>query len=172
VERHREVADKTDKVLNASPSVEAAIDIAVHDLAAQQAGVPLPRYLGASRDRMATDMTIGIMDTRGAVERAQRWAQAGFRALKVKIGRDPKSDLDRLRAIRGAVGPRIEVRIDGNQGYTWSQALSFARAAKDLDISIFEQPVAKTDREGVRVLPESSPVSIMGAGTVPTARHA
>ena len=160
-ERPREVADKMDKVLNASPSVKAAIDIAVHDLAAQQAGVPLPRYLGASRDRMATDMTIGIMDTRGAVERAQRWAQAGFRALKVKIGRDPKSDMDRLRAIRGAVGPRIELRIDGNQGYTWSQALSFARAAKDLDISVFEQPVAKTDLEGMRVLTESSPIPIM-----------
>ncbi len=110
---------------------------------------------------MTTDMTIGIMDTRGAVERAQRWAQSGFRALKVKIGRDPKSDLDRLRAIRGAVGPRIEVRIDGNQGYTWSQALSFARAAKDLDISVFEQPVAKTDLEGMRVLTESSPIPIM-----------
>jgi len=160
-ERPREVADKMDKVLNGSPSVKAAIDIAVHDLAAQQAGVPLTRYLGASRDRMATDMTIGIMDTRGAVERAQRWIQAGFRALKVKIGRDPKSDMDRLRAIRGAVGPRIELRIDGNQGYTWSQALSFARAAKDLDISIFEQPVAKTDLEGMRVLTESSPIPIM-----------
>ena len=160
-ERPREVADKMDKVLNGSPSVKAAIDIAVHDLAAQQAGVPLTRYLGASRDRMVTDMTIGIMDTRGAVERAQRWAQAGFRALKVKIGRDPKSDMDRLRAIRGAVGPRIELRIDGNQGYTWSQALSFARAAKDLDISVFEQPVAKTDLEGMRVLTESSPIPIM-----------
>ncbi len=160
-ERPREVADKMDKVLPGNPSVKAAIDIAVHDLAAQQAGVPLPRYLGASRDRMTTDMTIGIMDTRGAVERAQRWAQSGFRALKVKIGRDPKSDLDRLRAIRGAVGPRIEVRIDGNQGYTWSQALSFARAAKDLDISVFEQPVAKTDLEGMRVLTESSPIPIM-----------
>ena len=160
-ERPREVADKMDKVLNGSPSVKAAIDIAVHDLAAQQAGVPLTRYLGASRDRMVTDMTIGIMDTRDAVERAQRWAQAGFRALKVKIGRDPKSDMDRLRAIRGAVGPRIELRIDGNQGYTWSQALGFARAAKDLDISVFEQPVAKTDLEGMRVLTESSPIPIM-----------
>src|SRR2546425_12423449 len=132
-ERPREVADKMDKVLPDNPSVKAAIDIAVHDLAAQQAAVPLHRYLGATRDRMITDMTIGIMDTRSAVERALRWAQAGFRALKVKIGRDPKTDLDRLRGNRGAVGPRIELRIDGNQGSTWSQALSVARAAKDLN---------------------------------------
>lgn len=160
-ERPREVADKMDKVLPANPSVKAAIDIAVHDLAAQQAGVPLHRFLGGTRDRMTTDMTIGIMDTRSAVDRAQRWIQAGFRALKVKVGRDPKADLDRLRAIRGAVGPQIELRIDGNQGYTWSQALGFARAAKDLNISFFEQPVATTDMEGMRVLTESSPIPIM-----------
>src|SRR2546426_2372985 len=160
-ERPREVADKMDKVLPGNPSVKAAIDIAVHDLAAQQADVPLHRFLGATRDRMITDMTIGIMDARSAVEHAQRWVQAGFRALKVKVGRDPKADLNRLRAIRGAVGPRIDLRIDGNQGYTWSQALGLARAAKDLNISLFEQPVATTDLEGMRVLTESSPIPIM-----------
>src|SRR5438093_79833 len=109
-ERPREVADKMDKVLPGNPSVKAAIDIAVHDLAAQHAGVPLHRYLGATRDRMVTDMTIGIMDTRSAVERAQRWTQAGFRALKVKIGRDPKADMDRLPASRGA-GDRRRARL-------------------------------------------------------------
>src|SRR5947208_15148295 len=86
-ERPREVRDKMDKILNGSPSVKAAIDIAVHDLTAQQAGVPLTRYLVASRDRMATDMTFGIMDTRGAVERDQLRAQAGLRAVKVNIDR-------------------------------------------------------------------------------------
>src|SRR3989475_3036959 len=106
-ERPREVVDKMDKILPGNPSVKAAIDIAVHDRVAQQAGVPLHRYLGAARDRMLTDMTIGIMDTRGGVERAERWVQAGFRALKGKVGRDPKSDLDRVRAVRGAVCPGL-----------------------------------------------------------------
>src|SRR5438094_4241602 len=130
-ERPREVADKMDKVLPGNPSVKAAIDIAVHDLAAQHAGVPLHRYLGATRDRMVTDMTIGIMDTRTAVERAQRWAQAGFRALKVKVGRDPKADMDRLRAIRGAVGPRIEILSDDNAGDTYSQVLGCVQRMYD-----------------------------------------
>src|SRR3989442_10905588 len=161
-----------DKILPGNPSVKAAIDIAVHDLAAQHAGVPLHRYLGATRDRMVTDMTIGIMDTRSAVERAQRCTQAGFRALKVKIGRDPKADMDRLRAIRRDVGPRIDLRIDGNQGYPWSQALGLARAAKDLNISLFEQPVATTDLEGMRVLTESSPIPIMADEMVLTADDA
>ena len=160
-ERPREVADKMDRVMPGNPSVKAAFDIAVHDLAAQAAGVPLHRYLGATKDRMPTDITIGIMDTANAVARAQAFARAGFRSLKVKVGRDPRGDIDRLRAIRGAVGPGVELRVDGNQGYTWSQALNFARGAKDLSVALFEQPVAAADYEGMRVLVESSPIPIM-----------
>jgi L-alanine-DL-glutamate epimerase-like enolase superfamily enzyme len=160
-ERPLEVADKLDRVLGGNPSAKAAIDIAVHDLVAQAAGVPLHRYLGATKDRMPTDMTIGIMDTPSAVARAQALVRAGFSAIKVKVGKDPRADFDRLRAIRGAVGPRIELRVDGNQGYTWSQALNFVRSAKDLNIAFFEQPVAASDFEGMRVLCESSPIPIM-----------
>ncbi len=157
----REVADKMDKIIPGNPSAKAAIDIAIHDLLAQHAGVPLHRFLGATKDRMATDMTIGIMRSSDALERATRWVREGFRSLKVKVGTDPRVDLERLRAIRRAVGPSVELRIDGNQGYTWSQALNFARAAKDIGVAFFEQPVAASDYEGMRVLTESSPIPVM-----------
>src|SRR3989442_2439707 len=94
-ERPREVADKMDKILPGNPSVKAAIDIAVHDLAAQQAGIPLHRDLGATRDRMASDMTIGIMDTRSAGELALRSAQAGFLPVEGQMGPESKTALDR-----------------------------------------------------------------------------
>jgi len=171
-ERPREVADKMDRILPGNPAAKAAIDMAVHDLAAQAAGVPLYRYLGATRDRMATDMTIGIMPLPDAVERAKRWTREGFRSLKVKIGVDPRSDLERLRAIRQAVGPGIELRIDGNQGYSWGQALTFARNARDLDIAFFEQPVPAADFEGMRALVESSPIPIMADEMVLTPEDA
>ncbi|MEK6988266.1 MAG: enolase C-terminal domain-like protein, partial [Candidatus Thermoplasmatota archaeon] len=105
----REVVDRVDRVLPGNPSAKAAFDIAIHDLAARIAGQPLYAYLGGSRDRMLTDMTIGIMPTPDAVERARRWTQQGFRSLKVKVGTDVRADLDRLRAIRGAVGPNVEL---------------------------------------------------------------
>src|SRR5438094_7913449 len=73
--RPREVADKMDKVLPGNPSVKAAIDIAVHDLAAQEAAVRLHGDLGATRDRMVTDMTTGIMHARSSIDRPHRWAQ-------------------------------------------------------------------------------------------------
>lgn len=167
-----EIAERMDKLVPGNPSAKAAVDIAVHDLAAQVAGLPLYRYLGGTRDRMSTDMTIGIMPTGSAIEHAERWTQEGFRALKVKVGKDPKLDLERLAAIRVAVGPSIELRIDGNEGYTWGQALSFARAARELNIAFFEQPVSSSDFEGMRVLVESSPIPIMADEMVLTPEDA
>src|SRR2546422_3318432 len=85
----------------------------------------------------------------------------GFRALKIKVGRDWRSDVKRLKAVREAVGPDIELRVDGNEGYSWADALSFARHAQRFNIAFFEQPVAVGDWEGMRALTESSPIPIM-----------
>lgn len=157
----RDVADRMDKLLPGNPSAKAAVDLAVYDLAARAAHKPLYAYLGGTKPRMATDMTIGIMPTVNAVGKANRWVQEGFRSLKVKVGTDLRGDLERVLAIRNAVGPSVEIRVDGNQGYTWGQALQFARAAKDMGVVLLEQPVAATDFEGMRVLTESSPIPIM-----------
>ena len=167
-----EVADRMDRIVPANPSAKAAIDMAVHDVAARNADVPLYRYLGGDKDRMATDITIGIMPTPAAVDRARRWVSHGFKALKVKVGANVGTDLERVRAIRSAVGPSIELRVDGNQGYPWGQALQFIRQAKDLDLVFFEQPTSATDYEGMRVLTESSPVPIMADEMVLTADDA
>ncbi len=168
----QEVIERMDKMVPGNPAAKAALDMAVFDLASQVAGVPLYKYLGGTRDRMVTDITIGIMPTLEAVGHAKRWVQEGFRALKVKIGTDVRADLDRLFAIRTAVGSGVELRIDGNEGYTWGQALQFARAAKELDIAFFEQPVRATDLEGMRVLSESSPIPIMADEMVLTPNDA
>lgn len=159
--RPGQVHERMDKALMASPAAKAAVDMAIFDLIAQEARLPLYAYLGGRRDRMPTDMTIGIMGTDDAVARARRWVDVGFRALKVKVGLDWKADLKRVRAIRQAVGLDVELRVDGNQGYSWSDALSFARKAKDLGIAFFEQPVSVDEWEGMRALAESSPIPIM-----------
>src|SRR5207245_11526956 len=132
-----------------------------YDLLAQAAGLPLYAYLGGRLDRLPTDMTISIMDREAAVARAQHWVAMGFRALKIKVGRDWRSDVKRLKAVREAVGPDIELRVDGNEGYSWADAVSFARHAQGFNIAFLEQPVAVGDWEGMRALTESSPIPIM-----------
>lgn len=157
----RHVMERMDKAVTGSPSAKAAIDMAIYDLLAQEARIPLYAYLGGRRDRMTTDVTIGLMSTEEAVARAQRWVAAGFRALKVKVGRGWKEDYKRLKEIRRAIGRDIELRVDGNQGYRWADALAFARKAEHLGVAFFEQPVSVDEWEGMRVLTESSPIPIM-----------
>ena len=160
-EKPFQLQERMDKLAANQPSARAALEMALFDLAAQAAGVPLFAYLGGRRDRMPTDMTIGIMDTDAAVDRARRWVQVGFQALKIKVGRDWKADAKRVKAIRDAVGKKVELRVDGNQGYSWTDALAFARYARSEDVAFFEQPVSVDDWEGMRALTESSPIPIM-----------
>ena len=160
-EKPFQLQERMDKLAANQPSARAAVEMALFDLSAQAAGMPLYAYLGGRRDRMLTDMTVGIMDTDAAVDRARRWAGVGFRALKIKVGRDWKADVKRVKAIRDAVGKDIELRVDGNQGYSWSDALSFARNARNEGVVFFEQPVSVDDWEGMRALTESSPIPIM-----------
>lgn len=157
----RHVVERMDKAVMGSPSAKAAVDMAIHDLLAQEARMPLYAYLGGRRDRMPTDVTIGIMPTDAAVARARAWVASGFRALKVKVGRDWKEDYRRLKEIRRAIGPGVELRVDGNQGYRTADALAFARKAERLRVAFFEQPVSVDEWEGMRALTESSPIPIM-----------
>jgi len=160
-EKPYQLQERMDKAARSQPSARAAVEMALFDLAAQVAGVPLYAYLGGRRDRMPTDMTIGIMDADAAVDRARRWVGVGFRALKIKVGRDWKADAKRVKAIRDAVGKDVELRVDGNQGFSWTDALSFARHVANDGVAFFEQPVSVDDWEGMRALTESSPIPIM-----------
>lgn len=169
----RDLADGMDKALEGNPAAKAGIDIAYHDLRAQEAGQPLYRFLGGGfRDRIPTDMTIGIMDLESAVSKARQWAGRGFRALKIKVGLEPAKDLERLRAVREAVGPAIELRVDGNQGFTLDSAIPFAKAIAPVGVVFFEQPLPATDLNGMKVLTENSPVPIMADEMVLTPQDA
>ncbi|HLB67404.1 MAG TPA: dipeptide epimerase [Thermoplasmata archaeon] len=160
-EKPYQLQEQMDKAAGGQPSARAAVEMALFDLAAQAAGVPLYAYLGGRRDRMQTDMTIGIMDADAAVDRARRWVDVGFRALKIKVGRDWKADVKRVKAIRDAVGKDVELRVDGNQGFSWADALTFAQHVRNEGIAFFEQPVSVDNWEGMRALTESSPIPIM-----------
>jgi L-alanine-DL-glutamate epimerase-like enolase superfamily enzyme len=121
---------------------------------------------------MPTDMTIGIMDLESAVSKARHWVREGFRALKVKVGLDAAKDLERLRAIRDAVGPAVEMRVDGNQGFSTDSAIAFAKAMEPLQVALFEQPLPAADLNGMKVLTENSPVPVMADEMVLTPQDA
>ncbi len=132
-------------------ATKAAVDTALHDLAARRLGVPLVRMLGGTTRRVPTDVTLSAGDAPDLATTARRRIGDGFTVLKLKVGTDAAGDLERVRAVRAAVGHDVRIRLDANQGWTPRQAVRVIRGIEDagLDVELVEQPVARRDVEGL-----------------------
>ena len=154
--------DLLDSIATGNTSVKAAIDMAVHDLLAKRDGMRVFEALGGhGSGRMMTDMTVGIEDIDETVRRAVSSCRDGFRALKLKVGLDIDQDISRVAAVRDAVGPGIELRVDANQGYDIEQAVRFCEEMNTLGVALVEQPVDADDYAGLKAVRKRSPVPIM-----------
>ncbi|MGW5673397.1 mandelate racemase/muconate lactonizing enzyme family protein, partial [Micromonospora sp. NPDC003776] len=113
--------------------------------------VPLVRLLGGTARRVPTDVTLAAGDAMDLAATATRRAAEGFTVLKLKVGTDARGDLDRVRAVRAAVGPDVRIRLDANQGWTPRDAVRVIRGIEDagLDVELVEQPVHRRDLDGL-----------------------
>jgi L-alanine-DL-glutamate epimerase-like enolase superfamily enzyme len=155
-----------------APSARAAADIALHDLLGKAAGLPLWRLLGGYRRSITTSVTIGILDVTTTVERARELVAMGFRALKIKGGRVLDDDCEKVLQVRDAVGPRVELRFDANQGYTVEQALEFVRRTKPASVVILEQPTPREHPDLMGRLVADAPIAVMADESLMTLRDA
>jgi L-alanine-DL-glutamate epimerase-like enolase superfamily enzyme len=130
-------------------AAKAAIDVALHDLAARRLGVPLVRLLGGTALHVATDVTLSAGDPRLLSAAAADRVTDGFDVLKVKVGTDAATDVLRVRAIRATVGPKVRLRLDANQGWTPREAVRVISELEGEDIELVEQPVPCWDLDGL-----------------------
>jgi len=130
---------------------KAAVDVALHDLAARRRGVSLPVLLGGSTVRVPTDVTLPAGDATALAATAKERLTDGFEVLKMKVGTDAATDVERVRAVREAVGPDVRIRLDANQGWTPREAVRVVLALEDaaLDVELVEQPVPAADLDGL-----------------------
>ena len=130
---------------------KAAVDVALHDLAARRRGVSLPTFLGASSHRVPTDVTVAAGSPESLAATARQRVTDGFTVLKLKVGTEAATDVARVRAVRDAVGPSVRIRLDANQGWTAKDAVRVIRALEDAgtDVELVEQPVAGPDLAGL-----------------------
>jgi mandelate racemase len=129
----------------------ATIDMALWDLLAQRAGMPLYRVLGAVRDSLPVYASGGwfTYSAEELVEEAQMLAERGFSDYKIKIGHpDLQVDLDRVEQLVVAVGDDVRVMVDANQSLSVEQAISTGRALGELGVAWYEEPVAVQNLEG------------------------
>ena len=85
------------------------------------------------------------------------WIEQGLTSVKMKIGSDPATDIDRVRSARDAIGPDADLFVDANGAYGRKEALAKAAAFAELGVSWFEEPVSSDDLEGLRLIREHAP---------------
>lgn len=144
-------------------SAKAALDIAVHDLFGKCFGLPLYKLFGGFRTSMETDLTISLNSPEEMVRDALEAVAQGYTALKLKVGNDPALDVQRVQAIRGAVGRAIKIRLDANQGWGAKEAVRIIKRFETdgLDIELVEQPVKAHDLEGLKYVTDRVATDIM-----------
>ena len=152
-----------DKTIYANYSIKSAFDIALHDIAAQHAGMPLYQFLGGKKDKtLTTDMTVSIGTPEKMQQDAVQFKAAGFPAIKVKLGEDLEKDVERIKAIREGIGNNIPLRIDANQGWqTADNAIAVLNALAPYNIEHCEEPIARWRFMELPKVSAASPIPIM-----------
>lgn len=183
------IARKLEKAAFGNSFARAAIEMALLDLQGQILGVPAYKLLGG-RDRppVAADpgvrlqfvlgsdrgvrlkFVIGAVEPNVAGERARGLVARGWRAIKVKVGRDARADAERLRAVRDNIGPDVFLSVDANGGYSVEQAIWAAREFTKLNVALFEQPTPRGDHEAMAEVRRRCEIPVMADESVFTAQ--
>ena len=129
----------------------SAVDIALWDLRARLAGQPLWRMLGGYTGRVkayagGVDLQFTLEELR---EQTSAFLARGFRAIKMKVGRERLSeDIERVAAVRDLIGPHLPLMVDANMIWTVDEAIRAARALTGYDVYWLEEPTIPDDVEG------------------------
>lgn len=145
----------------------SAVDIALWDLLGQFSGLPLYQLIGGHSDHANVYASAGLYGENKSldmlVEEMSGYVEKGFNAVKMKVGGASISkDIERVRAVREAIGPDIRLMVDAVCGLKTTAALKLAEAIKPFDIYFFEQPVASQNLEGMALVNDKGGIPVAG----------
>ncbi len=137
----------------------SAVDIALWDLKARLLDLPLADVLPRFHDAVPVYGSGGFTSypLERLCEQLGGWASEGIPRVKMKVGREPEKDPERVGAVREAIGDEVELMVDANGAYTRKQALYWAERFAGDGITYLEEPVTSEDREGLRLLRDHGP---------------
>ncbi len=136
------------RYLPGHPTTRSAFDMALYDIAAKAAQMPLYQFLGGSKRPLITDETIYINTPERMAEDALRIQAKGAEAIKVKLGTNFRDDIARVKAIRDAIGHETPIRTDANQGWDVVTASAILRDLGDYNVQYCEQPIKRQNMPG------------------------
>ena len=157
----RAIARDLAAVYGAQAAARTGLEMALIDAAAKCQRVPLWQWLGGAGDAVITDISIPIVAPDHAGRLATAIAARGVRVIKIKVGSGLVADVARVSAIHAAA-PECVLTLDANQGYVATAAVELVvqlRAA-GIVIALFEQPVHRRDRAGLRFVTEHAQVAV------------
>lgn len=168
IENFEELMLILDKSLLKNTSAKAAVDIALYDLYGQMLKAPLYKIWGGYRKEIITDITISVNDAEQMAKDSLEAIALGYDTLKIKVGKDPSLDIERMKAIRNAVGYDVRLRIDANQGWKPKEAVRILRSMEDagMNLELVEQPVIAHDIEGLKFVTDNVGIPVMADESV------
>ena len=143
----------------------SSLDLALWDIKAKLAGMPLYRMLGGFRTRIPTYVAGGYYgrdkSTKDLQAEMASYVEMGARAVKMKVGAvSMREDVDRVKAVRAAIGPDIKLMVDANCAYRYYEAIQFACRVEECDVFWFEEPVQPDDYEGFRKIAAATSIPL------------
>ncbi len=158
-----------------NPTARAAVDMALTDIKAQAAGVPVYKLLGGWTDRVPVCVRVPTGNPDAVVRSCASFRDRyGISSFKIKVGMRPEEDVATLRSVREALGPSAKLCPDANQGYDPQTAIRVLKTVEDLNITLLEEPCRIENDRGRKLVADSSPIPLMGdesCTTVPEVRR-
>jgi len=144
------------------PIAKSAIDLAIHDLAAKRAGLPLREFLGGSRQRrdLAVSFTITGHDADQAQQQMQAGQAEGFRHFNFKAAVQPETDIAVAKVLKQTIASGGFLWSDANQGFDLAGAKYVARAFEDIGVGILEQPLPADQFGGMTELRRATRIAL------------
>jgi o-succinylbenzoate synthase len=168
IENIEEIMRRLNGCMIKNTSAKAAVDMAAYDLLGQMYQAPLYKLWGGFRRTLTTDITISVDEPEQMALDSVEAVRLGYDTLKIKVGKNSFQDIERMRAIRRAIGPDINLRIDANQGWSPKEAVRILRRMEDegLNIELVEQPVGAYDLEGLKHVTDNVSILVMADESV------
>lgn len=159
--------------LIANNTARGALDIALHDLRGKYTGMPSWQLLGGTKTpiRVTRILTMGNAEE-AADEARQAHSDSGITSFKVKVGTGLRSDVERIAAVREAVGKDATIYVDANHGWRAEEAIKVLSAMADYELDLVEEPSPAEDTIGRRRLAQHVSIPVMADESAPNVADA
>lgn len=159
----RPLLNAIDRSVVGNTSAKAGIVTALFDLRAKALEQPLYKFLGGTRNELDNDLTISLNDPEEMQRDAKRATDAGYRILKLKVGQNIATDLERIAAVLEVIPEETRIRLDANQGWRAKEAVKRIAEIEKLipNLEFIEQPVPAGDLSGLKFVTDNVMTPIM-----------